>query len=307
MGRMAQATSSVPFPTSTQPPQAENRPVARSWRLREGDPVVPGRRVLMLLGGGERYEAYLAWDERLVSPVVAKMLRPDAVEEKRAAHAARREARALETLQHPVLVRMFENALEAERPHLVLEFLDGPRLSTLIRKWGPLSAEQLIPLARQLASALAYIDHAGWVHLDVKPRNIIMTGSPRLIDLSLARTIADARSVSSPVGTDAYMAPEQCLPDRFGEIGPAADVWGLATTVYEALTGRQAFPAQPNDRFPQLHVAPPEMPAKAPRSLAEALTAGLRPAPGDRPTALEFYDLLDPLADWSHRRIRRLR
>jgi eukaryotic-like serine/threonine-protein kinase len=280
---------------------------ARRWRFRPGERIVPGRRALSLLGGGDRYEAYVAWDERLHILVVAKILRRHLVDDSRARAAIAAEAEALERLEHPVLVRSFGAVLDGDRPHLVLEFLDGPRLSTLIRQFGPLASEQLIPLAQQLCSALQFMAAEGWVHLDVKPRNIVMTTSPRLIDLSVARRAADAQRITRPVGTDAYMAPEQCDPARFGEIGPKADVWGLGASMFEALTGRQAFPADGITRFPQLRTAPPPLPRKAPPVLARAIAASLVSDPAKRPTANELDKMLEPLADWSSRARRRLR
>jgi len=280
---------------------------SESWAFEAGAEIAPGRRALSLLGGGSRYEAYLVWDDSLFSPVVAKLLRPHLIHDARALGGLDREARALAELRHPALVRSFDTILEGKRPHLLLEFLDGPRLSTLVRRHGPLSAEQLVSLARQLCSALQYMAGAGWLHLDVKPRNVVVTASPMLIDLSVARTFADARTISTGVGTDGYMAPEQCDPARFGEIEPRTDVWGLAATLYEALTGRMAFPRTGDgERFPQLRSEAPAMPQKAPRVLATALSAALRPDPRDRPTAGELYDALEPLADWSHRGARRL-
>lgn len=297
---------SLPVPTA--PIQLEPEAGAKpSWALEPGQEIAPGRYALALLGGGNRYEAYLAWDERLFTSAVAKLLRPHLVGDPKALEGLARETRALTELQHPVLVRSFDAVLEGERPHLLLEHLDGPRLSTLLRKYGPLSPEQLILLARQLCSALHYMAGAGWLHLDVKPRNIIVTAAPRLIDLSVARTLAQAQAVTSHVGTDAYMAPEQCDPERFGEIGPHSDVWGLAATLYEALTGRQAYPRSSEDeRFPQLTAELPEIPRKAPPPLASALEAALQPDPRDRPTAGELYESLEPLAGWSHRRARKL-
>lgn len=279
----------------------------RRWRFETGDEIVAGRRALELLGGGDRYEAYVAWDERLHIPVVAKLLRRHLVDDPRARAAIAAEAEALERLQHPVLVRSFGSVLDGDRPHLVLEFLDGPRLSTLIRKFGPLASEQLVPLARQITSAIGFMAGEGWVHLDVKPSNIVMTSSPRLIDLSVARRHAAARKVMRPVGTDAYMAPEQCDPERYTQIGPAADVWGLAVTLFEALSARKAFPPDGVSRFPQLRVEPPPLPDKAPPALAAAVRACLVADPAARPTAAEFDELLEPLADWSARALRRLR
>jgi serine/threonine protein kinase len=289
-------------------PQTQHDHGDGRWRLTAGETIAPGRHALSLLGGGNRYEAYLAWDDALGSPVVAKLLRPHLIDHDGARLALKREARALSRLQHPVIVRAFDAVLDGERPHLCLEFLDGPRLSTLLRKWGPLSAEQVVLLARQLASALHFMAGHGWVHLDVKPRNIIMTGSPRLIDLSVARPIGEISQISSHVGTDSYMAPEQCDPDRWAEIGPPADMWGLAVTIYETLTQERAFRSDSNGgRFPQLRSRPPRMPAKAPTVLAEAVEAAMSPDPQRRPTAMQFYEQLEPLAEWAHRHVRRVR
>jgi serine/threonine protein kinase len=279
----------------------------RRWRFKAGETIVPGRRALSLLGGGDRYEAYVAWDERLHIPVVAKILRRHLVDDPRARAAIAAEAEALVRLQHPVLVRSFGAVLDSDRPHLVLEFLDGPRLSTLLRKFGPLAAEQLVPLARRICSALQFMAGEGWVHLDVKPRNIVMTSSPRLIDLSVARRASDARRITRPVGTDAYMAPEQCDPARFGEIGPRTDVWGLGATLFEAIAGRQAFPADDGARFVQLRAGAPSLPDKVPPALAAAVRACLADDPAARPTAAALDEMFESLTDWSTRAIRRLR
>jgi serine/threonine protein kinase len=278
-----------------------------SWQFEPGDDIVPGRRALKLLGGGDRYEAYVAWDERLHIPVVAKVLRPHLLDDPRARQAIAAEAEALERLQHPVIVRSFGAVLDGDRPHLILEHLDGPRLSTLIRRFGPLAAEQLVPLARQVCSALQFMAGEGWVHLDVKPRNIVMTSSPRLIDLSVARRSSDARQIRRPVGTDAYMAPEQCDPDRFAQIGPPADVWGLGATLFEALAARQAFPADGAGRFPQLRVEAPRVPDKAPPALAAAVESCLVDDHRARPTAGALEEVLEPIAEWSSKALRRLR
>ncbi len=160
----------------------------RSWAFEEGDEIVPGRQALRRLGGGERYEAYLAFDERLHAIVVVKVVRPHLVDDEHTLSGLRAEIAMLERLDHPSIVRSFDAVPDGERPHLVLEHLEGPRLSTLIRRHGPLPPEQLVPLGVQVCSALHYLAAEGVVHLDVKPANIIMSGPPRLIDLSVAMT-----------------------------------------------------------------------------------------------------------------------
>ena len=212
-----------------------------TWGFAEGDEIAPGRHAVRLLGGGRRYEAYLVWDDELHSLVVAKVVRPGQTANERTLAGLAGEAEALSRLAHPSLVRCFDSVLDGERPHLVLELLDGPRLSTLERRYG-IIVEQLLPLALQLCSALHYMHGQGWAHLDVKPRNIIMSSTPKLIDLSVALPFEDARRSSSPIGTDAYMAPEQCDPARFEQIGAPSDSWGLGVTLYEALAAARPFP-----------------------------------------------------------------
>ncbi len=161
----------------------------------------------------------------------------------------------------------------------------------------------MLSLALQLASVLHYVGRREWVHLDVKPRNVIMAGPPRLIDLSVARPVEEARRAAGPIGTAAYMAPEQCDPGRAAEIGPAADVWGLGATVYELAAGRRAF-ADPRpdaerlaERYPQLAGDPAPLPRQTPAPVAAAIRACLERRPGDRPTAAELAADLEPVVN----------
>jgi serine/threonine protein kinase len=252
------------------------------------------------LGGGRRYEAYLAWDDDLYALVAVKIVRPDRVGDEASLAGLRSEIDVLGRLSHPVIVRAFDAAPEGPRPHVVLEFLDGPRLSTLIRRHGVVP-EQLLPLALQLCSALHYMAGRGVLHLDVKPRNIIMAGPPRLIDLSVARRVDEVRAITSPIGTDAYMAPEQCVPERFARIGPPADVWGLGVTLYEALTARSPFPSpeEAGARYPQLQAAPAPFAdrRRVPPPLGDAVLSCLAPDPAARPAAGELAAAIEPMVD----------
>jgi serine/threonine protein kinase len=278
----------------------------RSWDFEEGDEIAPGRVALSRLGGGALFETYLAWDDRLFFIVVAKLIRPDRVGDEGTLRRLRREAENLERLAHPVLVRSFGAAIEGPHPHLVLEHVEGPTLKSLLRKYGPLPMEQVLPLALNLCSVLHYLNTERMVHLDMKPGNIVMGAPPVLIDLSIARTVEQASRITSQTGTDAYKAPEQCDPAAFGPIGPAADVWGLGTTLYEAITGRPPFArdrsrisAQP---FPQLEADPPPLPADTPPHLAETILRCLARAPALRPTALEVGMALEPMIAATKRR-----
>jgi serine/threonine protein kinase len=256
------------------------------------------------LGGGELYDTYLVWDERRFALAVAKLLRPDRVADAYAQRALRREADALARLGHPVVVRAFEVVRDGPHPHLLLEHLEGPSLRRLVKTQGPLPLEQVIPLALHIASALHYFSAEGVVHLDVKPENIIMGVPPRLVDLSLVHSLEEARELKTPVGTDAFMAPEQCDPDPAlrGAIGPAADVFGLAATLHYALSGEVPFPrvaggtpATLEDRFPQLVNPPAPLPGEVPAALAELIKRGLGADPARRPAASQLALALQPL------------
>jgi eukaryotic-like serine/threonine-protein kinase len=275
-----------------------------TWEFAEGDEIAPGRTILRTLGGGSRYEVQLVWDDRLFAVMVAKVLRPDQVEDPVALRDLRKEAEALARLAHPVLVRGFGAVLDGPYPHVLIEHLEGPALRALHRRGGPLPMPQVLPLALHVAAALHYMAQEGMVHLDVKPDNIVMGVPPRLIDLSVARSFERASRITGIVGTDAYMAPEQCDPKRFpGAIGPPADVWGLAATVFHAAGGKVPFPRERGARespdlrvrFPQLYEPPIDLPPSLPSELVELLEAALAFDPAQRPTAAELAMGLEPL------------
>jgi serine/threonine-protein kinase len=284
-------------------PGSEADPTKSKWGFAEGEAIVPRRSAIKRLGGGYRYEAYLAWDDHLRSLVVVKVVRPGLVDDRRTLRGLAAEVEMLERLDHPVIVRSFGAALEGPRPHVVLEHLEGPRLSTLLRKYGPLPAEQLVPLALQVAAAIHYLGEERVVHLDVKPANIIMGAPPRLIDLSIAETTEDCREIASAVGTDSYMAPEQCLPEATHPIGPAADVWGLGVTLYRAAADKRPFgkgdrdSADPAKRWPQLVEPPAPLDAKIPSGIAEPIIACLAFDPAARPSPGAVADSLEAVLE----------
>lgn len=206
-----------------------------------------------------------------------------------AAAALRREGRLLRRLAHPHLVRAYE-VVEAPRLAIVMETLTGATLEHLVRS-APLRGAELGVLGAQLASAVGYLHAEGILHLDLKPANIVAeAGRAKLIDLSHARRPGRVRAGG---GTWCFMAPEQA---RGGELGPAADVWGLGVVLHEAATGESALldladhldtdTPQLDGRVPSLRALRPRLP----RSLTTTIDACLEPDPTSRPTVAQLHD-----------------
>lgn len=266
-----------------------------TWGLAEGDAIAPGLAAVADLGGGNLYEVWLAFDERLHTLVVAKMLRPSHLDVESSRQAMARETGMLQRLQHPSIVRMFGHDLDAPKPYMTLEYIDGPTLSSLIRTHGALPVHQLLPLALELASALHYLGTEDAVHLDLKPSNVIMGAPAKLVDLSIAMDATTAAGIDYPLGSDEYMAPEQCVPGTHGQMGLASDVWGLGATLYRAATGVRPFHREP--RWSQLYDEPMPMPPTVAPPVAAIILDCMAPDPADRPLPAEIVARIEPMME----------
>jgi eukaryotic-like serine/threonine-protein kinase len=192
---------------------------------------------------------------------------------------------------------------------VVMETLAGETLGHMIEiRQVELAPAELAQLGLHLASAVRYLHRHGVLHLDLKPSNVIAEcGRAKLIDLSVARPPGPAHA---GVGTHYYLSPEQA---RGGELGPAADVWGIGVVLFEAATGEPAFddPDAADDDdwdesvsesldesdYPQL-AAPARRIDELrplPAELAELVAACLAPEPERRPDVDELMRRLAPL------------
>jgi serine/threonine protein kinase len=265
-----------------------------SWDFARGHEIAPGRTTLKALGGGNRCQVYLVRDERLDRLLVAKVLRRNLVGDDHALRALRRELDALEELAHPGLAAAVDVRLSGPYPHLAVEHVPGGTLRKRIRREGALPAEDVAALGLAVARVIDDIGREGWVHLDLKPGNVVMGPPPRVIDMRLARRIEGAQRLGRPVGTNGYMAPEQIHPH--GDVGAHTDVWGLGATLYQALSGRRPFrepvtraeDAPLEERFPQLEDEPLPWAIPVPGELSETILSCLEKDPARRPTAAEL-------------------
>jgi serine/threonine protein kinase len=261
--------------------------------LAEGDELAPGYRVLAHLRRGDTMDVYDVWSEVRACRCVAKMLRPDRLADRDDRRGLLREGRLLKRLTHLHIVRAYE-VVEEPLPGVILETLTGATLSYLIEEsYRRMDLADVALLGIQLCSALHYLHGQGYLHLDLKPSNIVVCqGLARVIDLSIAR-----RPGHGPkgVGTRVYMAPEQA---RGGTLGPAADVWGIGATLYEAATGEPPFAYLEGRRYDQLErrAIPIRAHRRVPAAFAAVVDACFDPDPAGRPTVLDLTHALEAFA-----------
>ncbi|MBK7586537.1 MAG: serine/threonine protein kinase [Myxococcales bacterium] len=209
-------------------------------------PELVGRyRVLGSLGHGAMGRVFLARDPNLDRDVAVKLLRQDLKLTRGELSALydrmRQEARASARLAHPNIVALYDIGEEPELGlFLVFELVEGPTLEDQIAA-GPVGPTRTAQLARELGAALAAAHQASVLHRDIKPANVILAATgAKIADFGIARVPGSTLSLDGGVlGTPAYSAPESITS---GEFSPASDQFSLAATLYEALSGRRAFP-----------------------------------------------------------------
>ena len=213
--------------------------------------------VLAAIGAGGMGEVYKARDTKLDRDVALKIL-PDAfVNDPERLARFQREAKVLASLNHPNIAAIYGLEESGESPALVLEYVEGPTLQDRIAK-GPISLDEALPIARQIAEALEAAHEQGIIHRDLKPANVKVKadGTVKVLDFGLAKALgpdlSDLDAANSPtmtmtaaatkmgviMGTAAYMSPEQA---KGRQVDKRADIWAFGVVLFEMLTGRQAF------------------------------------------------------------------
>lgn len=207
--------------------------------------MVFGRRyrVTERIGSGGMAEVYKAQDEVLGRTVAVKVLHARYAAEPNFVARFRQEAQAAANLQHPNIVNIYDWGREGETYYIVMEFVKGTDLKTIIEQQGPIDPMKAAEIAVQVCSALAEAHGYDVIHRDIKPHNIVITpdGTVKVMDFGIARAgNSTMTQTGSVLGTAQYISPEQA---QGRPLGPASDLYSLGITLYELVTGRLPFDA----------------------------------------------------------------
>ena len=198
-------------------------------------------RIVDRLGRGGMGTVYRAVDETLHREVAIKVLNAE-LNDPDIGRRFRAEAVAIARLNHPGIALIYELVQHEGQWLMVIEYVRGETLESLVARSGPLPTPQAAELAIQVLSALAHAHSMGVVHRDLKPPNIMITetGATKIMDFGIARVAGTEHLTSAGLlmGTPAYMAPEQVMG---GEIDTRTDLYSVGVVLYHLLTGKLPF------------------------------------------------------------------
>ncbi|MCA8958544.1 MAG: serine/threonine protein kinase, partial [Planctomycetes bacterium] len=259
--------------------------------------------ILRRLGHGGMGVVFLARQESVDRLVAIKVLHPQYSANAQLSARFRREAQAIARLNHPHIVRVLDYGQDQGLAYIAMEYVPGRGLDEVIAAGG-IDTRQAILWARDVARALHTSHEQSILHRDVKPSNIRITrdGRAMLLDFGLAKALDAATLTFSSTfqGSPCYASPEQISRDH-GAIGPATDVYSLAVTLYEAVTGQVPFSGETTEQMfraileshvTRLRAHTPQLP----RDLETVVAKAMEREPERRyASAAEFADDLDAI------------
>jgi tRNA A-37 threonylcarbamoyl transferase component Bud32 len=211
--------------------------------LAEIGTILGGRyRLVEELGQGGMATIFRAVDTQLGRDVAVKLLRPEYLRDPDFSSRFRQEAQNAASLNHPNVVSVFDYGEDPSGPYIVMEYVDGEDLATILRRNGSLPPSQAARIAAAVARALAAAHARGIVHRDVKPGNVLIgrDGRVKVVDFGIARAVAEAQMTlpGTTLGSVHYFSPEQARGDTATN---ESDIYALGIVLYEMLTGTRPW------------------------------------------------------------------
>ena len=266
--------------------------------------MLDGRyRLLDRLGAGGMSVVWRAHDDVLGRDVAVKVLSPGLASDEEVLNRIRSEARSAARLRHPNVVQVHDYGETLDDDgvplrYVVMELVDGRSLAQLLTA-GALPWRLAVLICAQVAAALAAAHARGIVHRDVKPGNVMVTGSgAKLVDFGISATVGEVDgSDGQLLGTPAYLAPERL---ESGAVRPATDVYALGLLLYRMLAGHLPWQASTTTEMLVAHCyqEPADLPEidGLPAEVVDLCHRCLAKRPADRPAAAEVAHLLGTAA-----------
>lgn len=237
---------------------------------------IPGYKIMRKLGSGAMATVFLARQISLDRLVAIKVLPRRYSDNADFISRFQKEGRAAAKLNDPNIVAAYDVGNSGDHHYFVMEFVDGDTVYERITQNKRFEEPQAISVTRQVASALRHAHDRGFIHRDIKPKNVMITkdGVVKLADLGLARALSDKEAAEAEAGrafgTPFYISPEQIRGKV--DIGPQADIYGLGATLYHMVTGSVPYKGKTPSEVMHRHLKEPLV---APDHLNPGLSSGL--------------------------------
>jgi len=269
-------------------------------------------RLESLIGKGSMGMVYQATQELINRQVAVKVLHSHLVSEADSLKRFHQQAKAASRLHHPHIITLYDyGIINGGQPFIVMDLLKGPTLGQLLEEKRVLSLDEILPIFKQICSALADAHKCGVVHRDVKPDNVVLELKDdkywvKVVDFGIAKLLRGTDETHPRItktgmvcGSPAYMSPEQY---QGKDVDQRSDIYSLGSVLFESLTGRLPFTAVDLVGLMTQHLTekPPALTAfrmDVPAALEKFMYRALAKRPEDRPQSMDdFYQELEAAA-----------
>ena len=272
--------------------------------IQKGQKINERYEIIRAIGEGGMANVYLAYDTILNRNVAVKILRGDLANDEKFVRRFQREAISASSLNHPNIVEMYDVGEDSGKYFIVMEYLEGQTLKTLIKKRGALTLTEVIDIMLQLTSGLACAHDSYIIHRDIKPQNIVILddGTVKITDFGIAMALNsnELTQTNSVMGSVHYLPPEQA--NGTGAT-VQSDIYSAGILMYELLTGKIPFKGENAVEIAIKHMKEPipsvvEFNPEIPQSVENIILKACAKNPKNRyKSAVEMHDDLKTCLD----------
>jgi eukaryotic-like serine/threonine-protein kinase len=261
-------------------------------------PIIGSRyQILSTIATGGMAVIYKAQDLVLERKVALKVLKKELSQDELFQNRFRSEAKASAKLVHPNIITTFDFGFDSDHLYIVMEYIDGTDLKTIINKNNPINISQSLDYLLQASNGLGFAHKSGFVHCDVKPQNMLVSksGILKITDFGISRaleTISREERYDVVWGSPYYFSPEQA---NGKPPSPATDIYSLGIIAYELVAGKLPFLGEDSTELAKMHRSAPPIPPidinpNVPKSFNLTILKALSKDPADRfQNGEEFY------------------